>query len=182
MPLQHRKSMAGLKICIDSLELQERDVALLRGLFEARVMTAEHIATLHFDGKRPYTKKRLQKIKAAGLISERERRKNEPSILFLTRKTFALLKNHGLLSEYPPLGANSFEVRANVSELTIRHELEIMDVKAAFHAALAGSTKFSIMEFRTWPILYQFETSRPGYARDVPVKPDGFIRFHEQEA
>ena len=144
-------------------------------------MTAGHVATLFFDGKREYTKKRLQKLKAAGFISERVRRVNEPSILFLTRKAFNLLSREGHLSGFPPLGANSFEARANVSELTIRHELEIMDVKAAFHAALAPGKQFSILEFSTWPLLNQFETARNDRG-SVLVKPDGYIRIHEREA
>lgn len=80
------------------------------------------------------------------------------------------------------MGANSFEARANVSELTLRHELEIMDVKTAFHAALASSKHFSILEFSTWPLLYQFEVTRNGHKPDAPVKPDGYIRIHEREA
>ena len=164
-----------------SLQLQDRDLALLRGLFECRVMTTDHIATLYFEGKRAYTKKRLQKLKAAGFIGERRRNANEPSVLFLTRKAFTLLASRGELSEYPSLGKNSFEARANVSALTLRHELEIMDVRAAFHAALAKSEKFSILEFSTWPLLHQFETSHPGHGADVLVKPDGFIRIHEKE-
>ncbi len=165
----------------DGLQHQDRDFALLRGLFESRVMTAGHIATLYFDGKREYTKKRLQKLKAAGLIGERKRRVNEPSILFLTRKSFDLLNSRGDLSGYPPLGANSFEARANVSELTLRHELEIMDVKAALHATLAKVENFSILEFITWPVLCQFETSHPEHGANILVKPDGFIRIHENE-
>src|ERR1022692_4532802 len=110
-------------------------------------MTMGHIAKLYFDGKQPYTTKRLQKLKAAGLIGERQRHVNKPSIHFLTRKGFNLLHSHDDLSEYPPLGANSFVARANVSEITLRHELEIMDVKAAFHAAVRGSEKYSILVF-----------------------------------
>jgi hypothetical protein len=165
----------------DALQLQDRDLALLRGLFESRVMTAAHVAALYFDGKREYTKKRLQKIKAAELISERKRHVNEPSILFLTRKAFNLLDSRGELSGYPPLGANSFEARANVSESTLAHELEVMDVKAALHAALSDSEKFSILEFRTWPLLYQFDTARPADGISTTVKPDGFIRIYEKE-
>jgi hypothetical protein len=45
-----------------SIYLQKRDLALLRGLFESRVMTAGHIATLHFDNKPEAAKKRLQKL------------------------------------------------------------------------------------------------------------------------
>src|SRR5688572_13101766 len=108
--------MALQKSPTDSLQLQERDLAFLRGLFESRVMTLRHVAELYFENKGEYTKKRLQKIKAAGLVRERTRRMNEPGILSLTGKAFALLKNHGMLSEYPELvlGKNSFEVRANV--------------------------------------------------------------------
>ena len=141
----------------------------------------KHIASLYFASKRPYTTKRLQKLKAAGFIGERKRNANELSVLFLTRKAFTLLNSQGQLSEFPALGKNSFEARANVSELTLRHELEIMDVKASFHAALSKSEKFSLAEFSTWPLLHQFETSRHGHGSDILVKPDGFIRIHEQE-
>lgn len=166
----------------DAINLQERDLALLRGLFESRIMTAGHISALYFDRKREATKKRLQKIKAAGLIGERKRRVNEPSILFLTGKAFALLQQHGELSGFPPLGPLSFQARARVSDLTIRHELEVMDVKAAFYSAIAKTSRFKIAEFSTWPLLYQFEATRAGYDRaTVLVKPDGFIRIHEKE-
>jgi hypothetical protein len=77
-----------LKKLRDSISLQARDFALLCGLFECRVMTAGHIATLYFDGKREYTKKLLQKLKAGGFIWERRRQVNEPSVLFLTRKGY----------------------------------------------------------------------------------------------
>jgi hypothetical protein len=173
--------MRTLKKPNDSVDLQDRDFALLRGLFECRVMTTDHIATLYFDSKREYTKKRLQKLKAAGFIGERRRNANEPSVLFLTRKAFTQLVSRGELSEYPSLGKNSFEARANVSALTLHHELEIMDVRTAFHAAIAQSTKFLIIEFSTWPLLHQFETSHPGHGANVLVKPDGFIRIHEKE-
>src|ERR1035437_4243434 len=108
------------------LVLHNRDFALLRGLFECRVMTAGHIATLYFDGKREYTKKRLQKLKAAGFIRERRRQVNEPSVLFLTRKAFVALKSRGLLLESPSLALTALEKRDNVSDKTLRHELEVM--------------------------------------------------------
>ena len=40
------------------LKFQKRDLELFRGLFESRVMTAGHVSTLYFDGKREYAKKR----------------------------------------------------------------------------------------------------------------------------
>ena len=145
-------------------------------------MTIAHITALHFHGKKEAAKKRLQKLKTAGLIGERKRRVNEPSVLFLTRKCFGLLNEQGLLSEFPKLTSVLFEKRASVSDLTLRHELEVMDVKAAFHSALKKSDTFSIAEFSTWPRLNEFKARRPGYDRaEVLVKPDGFIRIHEKE-
>jgi hypothetical protein len=167
---------------IAAIHLQDRDRAILRGLFESRVMTATHIAALYFSGRKEAAKKRLQKVKAAGLIGERGRRVYEPSVLYLTRKAIAYLREQGVLSEYPQLGPFSLEKRARVSELTLRHELEIMDVKTAFHAAISKTSTFTIAEFSTWPLLYQFETVRSGHhGRNIAVRPDGFIRIHEKE-
>ncbi len=164
-----------------SLEIQIRDFALLRSLFESRVMTGAHIATLYFEDKKEAAKKRLQKLKAAGLIAERKRRAYEQSVLFLTRKGFQVLTDQGVLTEYPSFSITSLERRASVSELTIRHELEVMDVKAAFHAAIRKTERFTVSEFTTWPLLNQFEVSRQGYGADILVKPDGFVRIHEKE-
>ena len=166
----------------EGIQLQDRDYALLQTLFESRIMTAAHVAALHFDSKPEATKKRLQKLKSAGHIGERTRRVNEKSILFLTRKGFGLLKQAGFLQNFPHFSLPSFEKRADVSALTIRHELEVMDVKAAFHTALLGASNLAVAEFSTWPQLHQFEAKRPGHDHtEVKVKPDGFIRIHETE-
>ena len=44
----------------NSIDLQPRDHALLRGLFECRVMTTDHAAGLYFDSRNEAAKKRLQ--------------------------------------------------------------------------------------------------------------------------
>jgi hypothetical protein len=75
----------------DSIILQDRDFALLRGLFESRVMTASHIATQFFDEKAEMAKKRLQKLKATGYVRERPRRPSDSAVLFLTRKALEVL-------------------------------------------------------------------------------------------
>jgi hypothetical protein len=161
---------------------QERDFRVLRDLFESRIMTSAQAALLHFAGSREAAKKRLQKLKAAGLVGERKRRVNEKSVLFLTRKGFSLLAAENLLPEFPRLTATAFEKRADVSALTIRHELEVMDVKAAFHSALNKSKTFTIAEFGTWPRLHEFKARAAESERgEVLVKPDGFIRIHEKE-
>jgi hypothetical protein len=165
------------------IELQDRDFLLLRGLFESRVMTTDHAAALCFDGNYEPSKKRLQKLKIAGFIGERTRRPFEPSVLFLTRKGLEILQQQGVLADYPPFDLPALERRARVSDLTIRHELEVMDVKTAFHSAIKKLPAFTIAEFSTWPLLHEFTTYQPNRTgAEVPVKPDGFIRFHQMEA
>ena len=168
---------------VKALVFQDRDLALLRGLFECRVMTKDHAAALYFDSKSEAAKKRLQKLKAAGFISERPRRSFEPSILFLTREGLVLLQKRGVLNDYPSFDLPALDRRARVSDLTIRHELEVMDVKAVFHATFKHAPNFSVVEFSTWPLLNEFMAYRPGLdSTKVLVKPDGFIRIHETEA
>lgn len=148
-----------------SIQLQDRDLAMLRGLFECRIMTLAHAAAIHFDGRKEYAKKRIQKLKCAGLVGERPRRANEPSILYLAKAGLLLLQEHGVLAEYPQFSLPALLRRANVSERTVRHELSVMDVKAAFHAAVRGSATLSIAEFGTWPRLYEFGARHPRQAR-----------------
>lgn len=163
-----------------SIELQERDIALLCGLFESRVMTASHITVLYFDGKAEATKKRLQKLKAAGYIGERSRRKvYDPAVLFLTRQAFQYLHREGLLTGYPLAHWESLKKRVQVSDLTLRHELAVMDVKAALSSAIAKTKRFSVAQFSTWPLLYQFKAFQPD-GKAIVLKPDGFIRIGEK--
>ena len=165
-----------------SIKTQDRDVAILRGLFESRIMTSAHIAALYFDGSKEAAKQRLRKIKKAGLIGERPRRASEPAVLSLTRKAFDLLRGRGVLAEYPQIPSSALGKRASVSALTIHHELEVMDVKAGFHSAIRKTDRFTVAEFSTWPLLHQFRTLRPGHETEILAKPDGFIRIHETES
>ena len=166
-----------------SIEIQERDVALLRCLFESRVMATSHVADLLFDGRKEAAKKRLQKLKSAGYLSERARRAFEPSLLFLSKRGLTVLRAQGVIAEYPAFSMPALERRARVSQATIAHELEVMDVKSAFHRALTVSQHLSLAEFSTWPLLNQFEASRrcDNRIETVLVKPDGFVRIHERE-
>ena len=67
------------------IALQERDLEILRGLFDSRVLTLSHIARLYFEGREEAAKKRVQKLKSAGFITERPRRAYEPAVLYLTK-------------------------------------------------------------------------------------------------
>jgi hypothetical protein len=87
------------------------------------------------------------------------------------------------LSKYPEFDLPVLDRRTLVRDLTIRHELQVMDVKAAFHAAIKKTKSFTISEFSTWPLLNEFTAYRTGgNGAEVPVKPDGFIRIHETDA
>jgi hypothetical protein len=167
----------------DGFELQDRDLEILRALFESRVMTASHIALIYFKGSGEAVKQRLQKLKKVGLIGERKRRVNELSLLFLTPKAIETLRKHGKLADYPHISSSSMGKRVSVSDLTLNHELEIMDVKASLYAGIRNAAGVSLTEFSTWPLLYQFEVSHSMLG--VPpktVRPDGFIRIREKES
>jgi hypothetical protein len=171
---------------IDGIYLQERDFAVLRGLYESRVMTVAHAMKLFFDGKLEATRKRLQKLKAAGLIRDRARAPTEPAVMQLTMRGFRCLKRNDQLADFPVITEGQFEGRCRVSSLTLNHELAVMDVKTALVAALSRLPDVRILEATTWPLLSQFRV-RPPAARsyaagEITVKPDGFLRFTRKTA
>jgi hypothetical protein len=177
--------MSGARTTRTEVELQERDLAILQGLFESRLMTLTHITHLYFNGRGEAAKKRIQRLKNDRYVRERARRVYQPSILHLSRRAFAELSDRGMLSEYPKLAWNQLEDRAKVSELTLRHELQVLDVKTAFSCAIRGISHYELVEFSTWPLLYQFEAAQPArpgtyQGARVLIKPDGFMRLHEQ--
>jgi hypothetical protein len=157
------------------LQFQQRDLAILRGLLDSRVATIHHLSTLYFEGRLEAARKRVQKLKAAGVIHQRPRRSTDPAVHCLTRKAFGVLEAHGILAEYPAVGWAHLEKRARVSQLTLRHELEVMDVKSALTAAMVQAGH-RVVEFATWPRLFQFMARQPG-SGSVLVKPDGFIHI-----
>src|SRR5207249_4391864 len=106
-----------------AVQLQDRDIALLRGLFESRILTVNQAAALYFEESLPAAQKRLGKLKAAGLIGERPRRSYDPSILFLTRRAFHVLCDGAHVLDYPQLSWANFEKRARISPLTLSHEI-----------------------------------------------------------
>jgi len=148
-------------------------------------MTLNHVTYLYFNGHGEAAKKRIQRLKEERYIRERARRVYQPSILHLSRRAFAALSERGMLLEYPELAWNQLEDRAKVSELTLRHEIQVVDVKTAFSRAIRSTPHYNLIEFSTWPLLYQFEAAQPAppgtyQGTRVLVKPDGFMRIHEQ--
>jgi hypothetical protein len=168
---------------VPDIVIQDRDIELLKLLLHSRVLTLAHAAVLVFDGSKEAAKKRIQKLKANGLILERRRKAYEQGVLFLSKKGFLCLK---VRAELPPECDDipSFSKRAQVSELTLKHELEVMDVKAAFQREATKRDDITIAEFSTWPKLNEFsvrdEADRP-FGKMKKVKPDGFIRIHQRD-
>ncbi len=161
------------------INFQPRDIELLTSLFESRLMTARHITDLYFQGKSEAAKKRLQKLKSTGMISEKRRRCYEPSILFLSVKGYRFLKENGNFSDYPKDALTGFKRRTTISEITLKHELSVLDTKVAFHNAVKKSKNLNLAECSTWPLLHQFQVREKNSASKILIKPDGFIRIHE---
>lgn len=158
------------------ISLQLRDIEILKLLLESRVMTIKHASVLHFHGRIEATKKRILRLRRAGLISVRPRRPFEPTVLFLSRKGLQILDSFGHLPEIPEFSLESFVRRSAVRDRTLRHELEVMDVKAAFLQASLDCKGLSIQEFGTWPSRYRFHVKLRGRPKGLWIKPDGYIR------
>jgi hypothetical protein len=168
----------------EKMKIQERDWRILLDLFMCRVMSLRHVCDLHFAGRMEGAKKRLQKLKRAGLVRERPRRVGTPSLLHLTKQAFLELQKDGRLDQFPAMSPGLMEKRGNVSELTLQHELEIMNVRTALQLALEAHPALTLAEFSTWPALYEFTALHVSSAlgrRQLTIRPDGFIRVHERD-
>jgi hypothetical protein len=163
------------------VDSKKRDLAILRGLFESRVMKLAHVAVLYFEGRNEAAKKRIQKLRARGLVRERPRSVRDPSILFLTSAGLTYLHDEHVLGDYPYFSRAYLESRAQVADSTLAHELQVMDVKCAYATAIAGRSNLKLVEFCTWPILKEFRARQPE-GDVVTVRPDGFFRIIETEA
>lgn len=160
-----------------NVQLQPRDTQLLLGLYASRLMTLPHIATIYFGNRTDAAKKRVQKLKRAGLIRQRPRRFSEPSLLFLSNHGLTLLSEHIHLAGAGRMDSQ-FRRRLSVSALMLRHELSVLDVKAATVASVLKREQLKLHTFSTWPSLYEFRT-RQQRGEHVVVKPDGFVVIEE---
>jgi len=144
-------------------------------------MTLSHISALYFDGKREMAKKRMQRLKAEGVIRERPRQRiSDPSVLHLAWKGYVSLRDDGHVDDDSRLSPKTFTRRMAVSDLTLAHEIAVGDVLTACTLALRGNDRFELLEFSVWPRRYTFSVDRE--YRRVPVQPDGYIRLLEKNA
>lgn len=167
--------------------LQARDYGLLLGLLDARVMTIKHAALLHFDGRHEAAKKRLQKLHRAELVVQRPRRPQDPGVYSLARAGYLRLQQEGMLNVSADGGWATIWKRLRVGELMLRHELSVMDVKAAVVSAVVARPDLELVEMSVSPERHRFrvteavEAARSGMRfRSIIAKPDGFLHLREQ--
>jgi hypothetical protein len=159
-----------------------RDVAILRDLFDSRILTAQQIADIHFNGSRNASKQRLWTLKRAGLIAGRFGTPSGlPIPLRLTRDGFDILRKGGHLNDYPRLTWPTLSKRLKVSPLTLAHEVDVGWVKASFYRAARERGDTQINLAITWPRLLRFRVRPPHLSETVSVSPDGFIRFIQDD-
>lgn len=162
---------------------QPRDIALLRDLFASRLLSLAHVAAFHFAGSAEAARKRLDILKEAGWIAQRPRLAvGTPAIYHLARGGFVALQEHDALRGYPFSSWKDMEDRAKVSDSTVRHELAVMDVKAAFRRAIRARAGCEELEFVTWPKLCEIYSEKPETLDGSGLKmrrtaPDGFLRL-----
>jgi len=172
----------------EGFELQSRDRSILRTLLDCRIMTIKQAASLHFGGSFEAAKKRLQKIQKAGFIGMRPRRVQDPAIYSLTRQGYMSLKEEGMLDPLLELGWTRMQERIKVSEFILKHELAVVDTKAALAPAIAKADKLDLVDFTLNPEKHAFHAKEAildskklvGF-RSMVVKPDGFIHVRERQ-
>src|ERR1700691_2192608 len=120
----------------ENIKLQDRDVSLLLDLLESRVLSLDHIRSVHFPGTDEMGKKRVYRLKSVGYLAERPRRIGEPSILHLTWKGYTALRSAGHVEDDSDFSPKTFARRMEVSAQRLAHELMVADVRAAFTNAM----------------------------------------------
>jgi hypothetical protein len=162
------------------IEIQERDVEVLLDLFECRVMTRRQAAILHFGERPEACKRRLYLLRQSGYIANRARQPHEPAVMTLTRRGFQLLEGRGCLARYPSVSWQRTAGRLRVSPLTIRHEVDVMDFRAAIVADVAKDARLAISGMSTWPQMIGFLASNSD-GHPSAVRPDGFLCVRASE-
>ena len=62
-----------------------------------------------------------------------------------------------MLARYPRFIWSNLEDRAKVSPITLKHELNVMNIKATFARELRAWDNLALGDFCTWPMLYEFK-------------------------
>ena len=168
------------------LALQPRDLEVLRGFYECRAMTLRHAADLHFDGSYKAAQKRLARLKAAGYLRDKlVGGVADTTALCFRPKAYRELVERDALGDLPTHPWSLLEKRGEVSPLTLRHELDVVGLRAAVATSVrerrrAGEDA-AVRRFTTWPRLCRFKARRlrpaPGGSPVLTLNPDGYFEL-----
>ncbi len=162
-----------------SIDLQERDITLLRRLFEARQMTLNHFAGLYFNGSYEAAKKRVQKLERAGYLRKRTLNINKPASFFLTKSALEYLLEDNKHSDYPKVKLSALLKRTQPRERTIHHENDVMDFVTALTSVLRSHQTIELHQAQTWPLLFEFSFA-DSRGLEKTAKPDAYIACRER--
>ena len=157
------------------IKITERDLLILRGLFDCRILNIHHFAELFFEGRQDAARKRIKKLQANKLLNVRQKKVTEEHLYFITRKGFELLTENGALDDYPKVLWKDFEKRAVVSSTRVQHEVEIADVIALFARAVRGHARMKIKQFVVIPLFTEFQAVTPAGRKSY--RPDAYIQL-----
>lgn len=128
-----------MSVASPPLEIQPRDTAMFRGLYESRVMTIEQIAKLYFAGRREMARKRITKLKAAGFLTYRAKDSVcSETVVILAKAGYEQLVAAGAILDLPQLTWQKLQKRIDVGTTVLKHELLVVDAKVAFISAIAS--------------------------------------------
>lgn len=164
------------------LELQPRDLLIIKQVMEDRFLTAQQIAQLFFPSYE-MAKKRLQKLWNAGFL-KREYAPvsfgSSPALYCLTAVGKQLLLEHGVV----PPGEMRWHKDSNRNKLLFKqHEIAVNDLKIAFLTATRAINGLSLYHFGKGADYYdQVANTEPekGEKEYLPIRPDGFIVLENQ--
>lgn len=169
---------------VGNMELQERDIAILKDVFDTRFITIEHAADLHFQDLKSAAasaKRRLSKLAENGLLKPQDvPLKRAKKVYRLTKQGLDILIERGILRQ---LAGEEWDAKLRkrytdtISPAILEHEIGMLDIKVAVNAAIAEQAHLKVIDFGIWPLQYKFPVQRDG--RTVDQHPDGFLHIAE---
>lgn len=162
---------------IQNLQLQERDLAVIKQVHDDRFLTAQQIGLLLFPSYE-MAKKRLQLLWNAGFLKREYAPVNfgsSPAIYCLTAKGRELLLTQGILK---PEEMHWHKDRNRSEDEFKRHELAVNDIKVALTTATRNHIAVRLYHFGKGAAYYdRVANLKPaGHEKAyIPIRPDGFI-------
>ena len=147
--------------------LQPRDISLLRALLATRITTTGEASETFFHGSKEATRKRLARLREAGLISKKSGELAGASSISITPAGITALR-----AGRP--GSERRERPKHRGRGASAHEAEVMEVEEAFTSAGAPWR----CDFRAWPGGAVAPSFSVGGAM---VCPDAFVRIYNSD-